>query len=189
MRVLTVTILIAATAAPLAACNRHTDQSPAARPQVVETPQRKPGLWTQTTQVEGLGTIPAVSLCLDAATDKKIAWWGQQGTRAGCIKNDVSKNADGSWSFSSICQSVGNIRAATEGTASGDFKNSYEVRATTTTTGSPMPEMNGAHSVIIDAKWDGPCPSNMKPGDMKLPDGSLVNMTAVGAGMGPAGAP
>jgi hypothetical protein len=187
MRLSTVMILIAATAAPLAACNRHGEapKSAAAKARAVETPTRKPGLWIQTTQVEGIGTIPAVSLCLDAATDKKIAWWGQQGARAGCIKNDVSKNADGSWGFSSVCQSVGNIRATTEGSASGDFKSSYEVRATTTTTGAPMPEMNGTHSVIIDAKWAGPCPSDMKPGDMKLPDGSIANMTALVQGGAP----
>jgi len=189
MRLWTTVILIGAMAAPMAACNRHAEQpGKAGANKTVETPRRKPGLWIQTTQVEGIGAVPAVSICLDAATDRKIAWWGQQGARAGCIKNDVSKNADGTWSFSSICQTVGNIRTTTEGTASGDFQKSYEVRATNKNEGAPLPEMNGTHSVIIDAKWDGPCPSNMKPGDMKLPDGSIMDMAALMQG-GPTAAP
>lgn len=190
MRLWTVVILIGALGAPLAACNRHDEQSSgqsAATRKAVETPKRKPGLWTQTTNVEGLGSIPAVRICLDAAADQKIAWWGQQGARAGCVKNEVNHNADGSWSFSSLCQTVGGIRTSTTGSASGDFQDSYEVRATSTTEGSPMPEMNGSHSVVIEAKWEGPCPADMKPGDMKLPDGSVVNMTAVTPA--PTGAP
>lgn len=187
MRLWMAAIVIGAVALPLAGCNRH-EQKPTGRAAVVETPSRRPGLWSQTTNVEGIGSIPAIALCLDEATDKKISWWAQQGTRAGCTKNDITKKPDGSWAFSSSCQTEGGIHTATTGVATGDFKTAYKVEATSTTEGAPLPEMNGSHSVIIDAKWDGPCPSDMKPGDMKLPDGSILNMAAIGMG-GPAGEP
>ena len=188
MRLWTAAIVIGAVALPLAGCNRHEQQQqPAGKARAVETPKRRPGLWTQTTDVQGIGSFPAVSLCLDVAADKKISWWGQQGARAGCAKNEVTKNSDGSWSFSSSCQTEGGIHTSTEGVASGDFQSAYQVTATSTTEGAPLPEMNGSHHVVITATWKGPCPADMKPGDMKLPDGSIMNMSALGPA--PAGAP
>lgn len=182
MRLWTAAIVIGAVALPLAGCNRHEQEQQAAakKAAVVETPTRKSGLWSQVTDVEGIGSIPAVALCLDQATDKKISWWAQQGTRGGCTKNDINKNADGSWSFASSCQTEGGIHTTTDGVASGDFRSAYKVEATSTTEGAPMVDMNGTHHVVITAKWEGPCPSDMKPGDMRLPDGSIMNMSAVG---------
>jgi hypothetical protein len=175
MRLWIAALLIGATALPIAACNRQTSEEKAA-PTVLETPTRKAGLWKQTTAVEGMGAIPAVSICLDADADKKLAWWAQQGLRGNCDDNQISKAADGSWTFSSVCQSPEGIRTATQGTATGDFQASYQVKAQSTTSGAPVPAMNGAHNVTIDATWAGECPSNMRPGDMQLPDGNLVNL-------------
>lgn len=178
MRLATTMMMCGALALTATACGQKTEEADApakAAPKVVETPKRKPGLWIQTTSVEGLGEVPPISLCLDEETDSKMAWWGQQGVRGGCLKNDVTRNADGSWSFESICQSQANISTTTRGTATGDFESAFKVEAETTTEGAPIPDMNGTRKVSIDYRWEGECPAEMSPGDMKLPDGSMMN--------------
>jgi hypothetical protein len=180
MRLWMAGLLIGAAALPLAACERPGAEK--TERVIPETPTRKPGLWKQTTSVEGLGSVPAVSICLDADADKKLAWWAQQGVRGNCEENEISKAADGSWTFSSFCQSPEGIRTATKGTATGDFQTSYQVKAQSTTSGAPLPDMNGTHAVTIDSVWSGECPSNMKPGDMQLPDGNLVNLIELTGG-------
>jgi hypothetical protein len=161
----------------LAGCNREPPPSeePAAKP-VLETPKRQAGLWKQTMSVEGLDVLQSVSLCLDARSDDKIAWWSQQGVREGCEKNDVKHNPDGSWSFESVCRMAGGIKTTTVGRAVGDFSRGYQVSAETTTFGSPMPQLNGTRTITIDAQWLGECPDGMKPGDMELPTGQRLNV-------------
>lgn len=175
MRVL-ILALAAAVALPLSACNKQDDEGPA---KVVETPTRKPGLWKQVTTIEGMGAVPAVSLCLDEATDKKLAWWAQQGVRSDCRENNVSRNADGSWSFSTVCSSQDGLRTINEGAATGDFQSSYKVVAKHTTTGAPDPRMNGTRNITIESTWVGACTANMRPGDLQLPDGGLLNLIDV----------
>ncbi|HYG28553.1 MAG TPA: DUF3617 family protein [Caulobacteraceae bacterium] len=172
MRVALAAIIVAAVAAPLAACEREAATMP---DKPVETPKRKPGLWVQTTHIEAMGDLPPISLCIDVASDAKMAWWGQQGVRGACLKNDVAKNDDGSWSFESVCQTEGNIRTTSRGTASGDFNSAYAVDVQTTTEGAPIPDLNRTQNVTMGFEWQGECPVDMKPGDMRLPDGSVVN--------------
>lgn len=178
MRLATAAIVTGALALTLTACQqRETQQAPAASaPKVAETPKRKPGLWIQTTHAEGLGAFPPIAVCIDRETDSKMAWWGQQAVRGGCARNDVKRNPDGSWSFESVCQTEGNIRTSSKGTASGDFNSAYAVDVETTTEGAPIPDLNGTRKVTMAFEWQGDCPADMKPGDMRLPDGSVVNM-------------
>jgi hypothetical protein len=168
--------LAGAAALAVAGCNKHEAAPNPYQPPKVETPKRKPGLWKQTIFVEDLNAMQTASLCLDAGTDAQVSWWAQQGVRGGCAKNDVQRQPDGSWKFSSVCQMAGGIKMTTEGTAVGDFQSKYQVKAETTTSGAPMAQMNGTRSITIDASWQGPCPAGMQPGDMELPDGRRVNM-------------
>ena len=189
MRLWMAAILLGAAALPLAACNREApkDESAGETPaqKVVETPTRKPGLWKQTMTIEGVDTLQGAKLCLDAATDKKLAWWAQQGVRGGCPKNEVIQNPDGSWSFSSVCEMEGGIKTTTEGQAVGDFQSAYQVKAESTTVGAPIPEMNATRTVTIDATWIGECPPGMKPGDIEAPDGRRVNLIEMSARAAP----
>jgi hypothetical protein len=52
------------------------------------------------------------------------------------------------------------------------------VELTSSTSGSPMPQANGVqHKTMIEATWEGPCPADMKPGDMEV-NGFKMNLTA-----------
>lgn len=177
MRILIAGILAGASMG-VAACDRQAPrEEPAAEaPAAVEVPSRKPGLWRQTMMVDGVDVLQSVSLCLDAAADKQVAWWGQQGLREGCEKNEVTRNPDGSWSFAAVCTMQGGVKTTNNGRAVGDFQSRYQVTAETTTTGSPMPALNGTRAITIDATWEGECPADMRPGDMELPSGQRMNV-------------
>lgn len=178
MRLWMAAMLVGA-ALPLTACDRQASNETevaGGAPAVVETPSRKPGLWKQTMTIEGLNVMQTASLCLDEATDQKVSWWAQQGARGGCDQNEVKKNPDGSWSFSSVCRLEGAMKTTTTGQAVGDFQRAYQVRAETTTENAPIPAMNRTNTVVIDASWEGPCPADMKPGDMVTPQGMKLNV-------------
>lgn len=178
MRLWMAAMLVGA-ALPLTACDRQaSDQTEAAggAPAAVETPSRKAGLWKNTMTIEGMNVMQTASLCLDEATDKKVSWWAQQGARGGCDQNEVKKNPDGSWSFSSVCRLEGGMKTTTTGQAVGDFNRAYQVRAETTTENAPIPAMNRTNTVVIDASWEGACPPDMKPGDMVAANGMKINV-------------
>lgn len=156
----------------------ETDGVTAAAPAAVETPKRKPGLWKQTLLVEGVDVIQSVQLCLDAASDAKLAWWGQSGFKQACSKNEIKRQPDGSWRFSSICEG-GGVKTTNDGSAVGDFNSKYQIKAESSTAGAPMAQMNGTRAITIDAQWVGECPAGMRPGDMEMPNGQRVNMLEV----------
>jgi len=183
MRLWMAAILVAGTALPLAACNRDEipkeDQAATAAPRkIYETPTRKPGLWKQVMSIQGTPISQTAELCLDPDSDKKLAWWAQQGVRSGCAKNEVTRRPDGSWGFSYACDMAGGIHTNTSGKATGDFQSAYTVTAESTTTGAAIPQMNATRTVVIDATWTGECPAGMAPGDMRLPDGRKMNVLA-----------
>lgn len=174
-------ILVGVAALGLTACKRNdaekTDKQIAAAP-TVEVPKRKPGLWKQTLLVEGLDVLQTVQLCLDEASDSKLAWWGQQGFKQSCSKNEITRAPDGSWAFNSVCEG-GGVKTTNTGSAVGDFNSRYQIKADTTTSGAPIAQMNGSRTITIDAEWVGECPAGMKPGDMELPNGQRMNMLEV----------
>jgi hypothetical protein len=137
-------------------------------------PRRKPGLWKQSVTMGQAAQI--TRLCLDAATEAKISMWGAQATKEMCKTNQMSRQLDGSWKFVSECDMGGGGRITTTGVATGDFGSSYQMTADSVTTGASSPQMNGAHKMVIQATWEGPCPAGFKPGDMELPGGMKINM-------------
>lgn len=176
MRILKAGVMVGIVMLAAAACSKKPNEAEGkASSTVVEVPKRKPGLWKQTLLVEGVDELQTVQLCLDEASDPKLAWWGQQGFKQACSKNDISRQPDGSWKFSSVCE-VGGVKTTNDGAAVGDFNARYQLRADSTTTGSAIPQMNGSHTITIDAEWLGECPAGMKPGDLDLPGGKRINM-------------
>jgi hypothetical protein len=142
-------------------------------------PARKPGLWKQS--INAGGRTMDSSICLDAATDKKMSAFGQQ-MGSTCSTMSVTP-APGGWNFNSVCSMSGGGQIATKGTARGDFNSRYQVKASSVTTGARMAMMNGAHDMDVTATWAGACPSGMVPGDMTMPGGIKVNILTMTGGM------
>jgi hypothetical protein len=141
-------------------------------------PPRKAGLWEQ--KIATARINQTVKMCLDESTDAKLKWWGSQAPRGGrsdCAEERVTPHAGGGWDFHAVCKMGESGTVTSDGSATGDFSSHYKVEVTSVTAGSPMPEANGPHKTSIEATWEGPCPADMKPGDMALPGGMKINTT------------
>jgi len=181
----------------LAACQKKADtaatgesasvaaNAPAAQPGPLTPPPRKPGLWEQKVSMAQMSQ--STKMCLDQATDKQMAWWGSQAAKSTCGEQNVTARAGGGWDFHSVCKSPDGGTTTSDGVATGDFNSHYKVDVTSTTAGGPMPQANGVHKISIEATWQGPCPANMKPGDMEMPGGMKINMNDAMSGKGPMG--
>jgi hypothetical protein len=145
----------------------------------VTMPSRKPGLWKQT--VTTSGTHQVSSICLDKAAEAKLAVWGAGASKDVCQQNELSP-VPGGWAFKSTCDMGSGGKTTSHGTVTGDFNTRYKVQSESTTEGAGAPQMNGAHMMSLEAVWEGPCPADMKPGDMSLPGGMKINMLDMAAG-------
>lgn len=156
----------------------------AVKPAMATTPpERKAGLWEQAMTSERVNQV--TQLCLDDTVSRKLSLWGQQMGQSTCAKNAVKPRLGGGWEFESSCDlaSAGHIES--HGVATGDFSSHYVVDIDSTTTGSMMQQANGSHKMKLEATWKGPCPADMRPGDMTMPGGLKINMLDAMEGKGP----
>lgn len=128
-------------------------------------PHRKPGLWTQTMNTAGMKQV--TKMCLGADTESKMTIWGQQTAKDACEKSTVTP-VPGGMKFESTCDMGEGGRMVSTGTATGDFNSAYTVKVSSTTTGAKMAQANGVHEILMEGKYEGPCPAGMKSGDMQM---------------------
>jgi hypothetical protein len=191
-------VLIAASALVLAGCGKAGGARAAAPTSgdgaVVSAgpPTRRAGLWEQTMTHDGapLGIVGRVRLCVDRASEAKLSLFGGKMSRGACPRQSVVRGAGGGYAFTSTCD-MGQAGVTTSsGTLNGDLGTRYRVHAQSDTTGSSVPAMNGRHVTDIDATWLGPCPADMKPGDMVMGNGMRINaskLTGLAQAMGGGG--
>ena len=153
--------------------------APAEPPTSVTLPARKAGLWEQTVTLPRM--TQTTKMCLDAAFDQKMKVWGGAAGKSDCAEQRIPPHLGGGWDFHSVCKMGESGTVTSDGAVTGDFGSHYKVEVSSSTTGSPMPQANSAHKVLIEATWKGPCPADMKPGDMVLPGGMTINMAGGGA--------
>jgi len=143
-------VLVAATATPSAA---------------FDFPHRKPGLWTISMSVDGAkGAMAATKMCIDAGTDAKMMQMGLQRQQNACEPPAIQ----GSGAVRTI-DSVCHIAGATHKshmvmTFTGDSAYHLDIA---TQISPPFAGHSGMH-MTQDAQWAGPCPADMKPGDMMM---------------------
>jgi hypothetical protein len=144
-----------------------------------QLPHRKPGLWSQTISMDGGPAGPgAMQLCVDAASEARMNIVAQKTPGAKCTPPQFSRGLDGTISFTSACDMGANGQTKTTGTIKGDFNSGYVATMASTTTGAPVTTMNGAHTMVITASYQGPCAAGQVGGDMILPNGMTVNALA-----------
>ncbi|MET0293873.1 MAG: DUF3617 family protein [Phenylobacterium sp.] len=185
------TLVLTASALFLWSCgkdaNKAASAGDSAKPAAVQPavapggrPARKPGLWEHA--VSTMGMTQSSTLCIDAATDKNVELWGRSAQAdSGCSKNAFTPIAGG-YAFESVCPAGpegGTV--TTKGAITGDFSSAYKMEATVATAGSAMPQANQTMNMTMTATWKGPCPPDMKPGDVKvaiagLPGGAQLNV-------------
>lgn len=179
-------VVLGVGAVALAACQKKEETAAAtgeAAPAVAAAkpaapPKLRAGYWTQKINAEGM--TQEIRLCLDEATAARMNMWGAQTTDDMCSRNVVTPTAGG-WAFESECDLGAGGKVVTKGTAIGDLGSRYTVKASSTTTGSQMPQANGTRQMELSAVWAAQCPAGMKPGDMAMPGGATINLSQVQA--------
>jgi hypothetical protein len=178
----------------LTACNKSAPASgdassgavaaaPASGPVTLDQiPHRSPGLWSQTIATDGAPAGPgAMQLCVDAASEAKMSVLAQHIQGAHCTPPQFTRNLDGSLAFSESCDMGTAGKIQTTGVMKGDFNSSYTTTMSSTTSGSSIAALNGAHTMVITATRTGPCAPGQKGGDMILANGMVVHAQGAAA--------
>jgi hypothetical protein len=134
------------------------------------TAQRRPGLWEQTTRVDG--RTQTVRLCTDAKMGPALSLTLTAGARS-CQPAKLEGAAHG-FRFDTDCDLGAGGHQAAHGVVSGDLGSAYRMEVTTTVTGAAAPLANGTRTSVITAAWKGPCPAGLAPGQFELPDGTRI---------------
>jgi hypothetical protein len=133
-------------------------------------PQRKEGLWEMTMQMSApVKTTMTSRQCTDAAQEKGGAVFNSSTpltSGADCKAGAPLPAAGGGWSYSTTCH-MKSMTMTTNGTVRGDFRTGYHMDSVTRMSPAPIPQMAETH-MVMDAKWVGPCPADMKPGDIDM---------------------
>ena len=134
-----------------------------------DLPKRKSGLWEMkmtTAQIPGLVS----QMCVDQNTDDLLA--GEHEEKMACTKNDMRREG-AEIVVDSVCKIEGGT-ATTRTVISGNFDSAYRVESKSTYN-PPIAGLKEG-SVVIDAKWLGPCKTGQKPGDMVTPGAGGLNL-------------
>lgn len=137
-------------------------------------PPRKAGLWEVTIQAENKPAA-TTKMCIDADTDQLFHKFGTDLRSKHCEKNDVKANGD-TVNADSVCK----VKDTTISTSSvtkftGDSAYHVDIKI------HFDPALLGKTDVTSaqDAKWTGPCPADMKPGDFVMGNGIKVNIVTL----------
>jgi hypothetical protein len=122
--------------------------------------------------MDGMRIPPRTNkLCIDAATDAKLMKLGVAAKEADCTTMNISGSGNVR-TVDSVCHmNGGEQRTHIAMTYSGDGAYHMDMRSQF----SPPVAGNSQSHIIQDAKWTGPCPADMKPGDMMI-NGMKINM-------------
>jgi hypothetical protein len=149
-----------------------------------ELPTRKAGLW-ESKMTSSEGNLPSMTMkqCVDAETDKAAL----MSVPADMCDVKVNRLAPDRIETQTNCKR-GPVTASGKGVITGDFDTNVRVEMTTTTVTSPdalpadMPKINippQTQSMVIEARWLGPCEPGQKPGDVIMPDGKVMQLPSL----------
>jgi hypothetical protein len=142
-----------------------------------DLPKRKPGLWAVTLHM-AQGTMPTqgMKFCTDAATDAELYRFGMNAAQGMCSRYDLHRSGDVA-TVDTECR-MGDMKMTSRAvmTFTGDAAYKTDIQ-----THFDPPVMGRSDSTMTqEAKWTGPCPAEMKPGDLVGPNGMKLNMKSMG---------
>ena len=127
-------------------------------------PKRRAGLWRMSmSHTGGPGVSMTAEMCVDEASAGDFNFDPGKGSKD-CASSKITPTGNG-WAFESICNVEGRT-VTTEGVITGDMSANYAMDLSTRM--DPAPEGMGQSNTKMQAKWLGPCPAGMKPGQVKV---------------------
>jgi Protein of unknown function (DUF3617) len=129
-------------------------------------PRRKSGLWEMTNQTT-TGGPTVTQICIDQATDDLIH--GVGASRMECTQTEWKREGD-QIVVRTVCK-IDQSEATANSVLIGDFETVYHNEVFVVF--DPPMRGNDQLNMSQDARWIGPCPDDMKPGDIVMPDGSI----------------
>jgi hypothetical protein len=151
-------------------------------------PKLKPGLWqmSRSSDRQGGAGMPPVTICFDESVQKEMWDMGAGAMRGMCSKTDFHMTASGG-TGETICN-FGGSTAHSKSTMTLTGDTAYRTEVDTTFD----PPMNGTMAkshMTIDGKYLGACKPGQRPGDVTMPNGSVMNMRDMAAMRPPNAAP
>jgi hypothetical protein len=125
---------------------------------------RKPGLWRITNTVDGAPSPMPMTICVDAALGEKMSQMaGQMSNDIQCAQRDIRGTATGAV-IDQVCTMNG-----TTMTSHIEIVSASDAAFQQTIDSTYSPAMMGR-------QWQGACPADMKAGDMRMPNGMVMNV-------------
>ena len=142
----------------------------------VDMPQRKPGLWQVSMNMPGRNApMPEIRMCIDSTTDAEMFKLSMNVAQGQCSRFESRRDGN-VVTIDTVCKinerqmtSRSVIRFSGDSAYHTDIDTKFD------------PPMTGrAESVMTqDAKWTGPCPADLQPGDMMMPTGGKMNIKTI----------
>jgi hypothetical protein len=138
-----------------------------------DLPKRKAGLWEMSVISANGKQAPVTSrVCIDAATDAALTNFAVGVTSQICSKRDIRVSGSVA-TIDAVCK-IGDSLQTSRSTITFSGTTAYraEVRVH-----SEPPFMGRSDSTAAQqGKWTGPCPPDMKPGDLVMGNGAKINL-------------
>ncbi len=140
-------------------------------------PARKAGLWEISMTVAG--SPRQTKFCIDAATDAAMYQAGMENSGIACSRRDIVRSGP-TVTIDAVC-TMGQRTITTHMTTvfAGDTAYRTENKSRIE---PPIVAGRPDSTTTQDAKWVGPCPADMLPGDMLMPNGVKMNVIAAQKG-------
>lgn len=132
-------------------------------------PKRAPGLW-ETATITNAGRTVARE-CIDERTDRLV----RQITSGVTCRNDDFTVRDEGYVAGAICR-TGGMSVDNKIVVSGDFQSFATAQATTVMSGLAGEAGPRTFRTTIEARRLGDCTAGQRPGDVILPNGTVVNV-------------
>jgi hypothetical protein len=171
MRHLLASATLIAALALVGACDKDaakTEKAAAPKTKVIGgegPPPRELGQWQHV--VTAQGQTRTMSICLDKETEQQVSWLSTADA-GDCSQREYSRQADGTWTFYTVCKTAVGGETTTSGAAKGDFTKEFTVIATLTTVGANQAAANGTVDMAVQLKHIGPCPAGHRGGDYQV---------------------
>jgi uncharacterized protein DUF3617 len=135
-------------------------------------PPRKTGLWEIEMTMPG-GPMPPrhAKMCLDASTDAQMQELATEAGKGMCNPPQIVRNGS-TVTVDSVCK-MGPSQMTTQAVTQFSGDTSYHTDITTKF--EPPTAGHDSQTMVQDAKWVGPCPADLQPGDVVMGNGMKMN--------------